>query len=433
MIDSRSLHSSLVYKFGFQKKGGVFFLFPVLVILFPVFPTVLPNYIGEQFVFILETIFVCGYELWRIKKYAFTTNSFFCFSLFFLLTIISILCDLFNQVLITNDLFELSRPFVYLLFYTLYRKSPIETNVIQEKTIDAIFFIFYVLTVYCILEFFFPNTIRPISYFLYKRQHLRNRAIGSFLLPYNFAYLLLLPLLYSLIYLLRYFSINSIFKFIPLFFVFLLTQSRSMYIACLVGFTIVFLLPCLYNKVKISIRTITIIAIIFVFITGIYLTYQEQLRLILGYAITGFEMMSEGTNNSVNTRQNQIIWAIENQKHIGFGAGIGKANIERHGIWLESLYALYYYRYGLIALLIYLSIIMTTAVFAYKIAKKETFNRKISTFYYSLFVFYLITPIGVLSGCSQDTPKVSLLFYGIMGLVHKKYYQLEAYRITSIK
>jgi cbb3-type cytochrome oxidase subunit 3 len=195
-----------------------------------------------------------------------------------------------------------------------------------------------------------------------------------------------------------------------------------MYIACLAGFTVVFLLPCLYNKAKTSIRTITIIALVVVFIAGIYLAYQKQLRLILGYAITGFEMMSEGTNNSVNIRQNQIIWTIESQKHVVFGAGIGKANIEKYGIWLESLYALYYYRYGLIALLIYLGIIMTTAVFAYKIAKKESFSRKISTFYYSLFVFYLITPIGVLSGCSQDTPKVSLLFYGIMGLVHKKYY-----------
>jgi hypothetical protein len=377
---------------------------------------------GEQFVFMLETMFVCWYELWRIKKYTFTINSFVCFSLFFFLTIVAILCDLFNQVLITNDLFELSRPFVYLLFYTLYRKSYLETNIIQGKTIDAVFFIFYVLTVYSVLEFYFPDIIRPISYFLYKRQHLRNRAIGSFLLPYNFAYILLLPLLYSLIYLMRYFSFSSIIKFILFFFVFLLTQSRSMYIACLIGFAVVFLLPCLYNKIKTSIRTIIIIALLFVFISGIYLTYQKELRVMLGYAITGFEMMNEGTNNSVNTRQNQIIWAIENNRFIFIGAGIGKANIEKYGILLESLYALYYYRYGLIALLIYLTIIMTTAVLAYRIAEKEPCSKKISTFYYSLFVFYLITPIGLLSGCSQDIPKVSLLFYGIMGLVHRKYY-----------
>jgi hypothetical protein len=192
-----------------------------------------------------------------------------------------------------------------------------------------------------------------------------------------------------------------------------------MYIACFAGIVVVFFLPCLYDKVKSGIRTVVIISVLCISIVNIYFTYQEELKNILGYAITGLERISKGTNNSVNNRQNQVMWAFQNNKVIVVGSGIGKGN----DLLLESFYSLYYYRYGLIAILIYLSILIATAFYAYKIGKREH-DKKISTFYFALFVFYLIAPIGLLSSCSQDTPKISFVFYGIMGLVHKRYISL---------
>lgn len=158
----------------------------------------------------------------------------------------------------------------------------------------------------------------------------------------------------------------------------------------------------------------TVILITAILIINIYIKYQDELRIIFSYAINGLESMSEGNNRSVNTRTEQIGWAIDHNSIILIGQGISKKLF-----FPESFYALYYYRYGLIGIIAYLILPLLTAATSYKIAKKESSN-KISIFYFSLSIFYLITPIGILSSCHQDTPKISLLFYGLMGLVFRK-------------
>ena len=93
---------------------------------------------------------------------------------------------------------------------------------------------------------------------------------------------------------------------------------------------------------------------------------------------------------------------------------------------LESFYALYYYRYGIIGIALSLIITLYTALIAYKIAKKEYYgNRNVSFFYYSLFLFYLISPLATSSSCHMDSPKISFLFYGLMGLVYAKYSKIK--------
>jgi hypothetical protein len=117
---------------------------------------------------------------------------------------------------------------------------------------------------------------------------------------------------------------------------------------------IIFILPLLYSKTKTAVRMIFTGIIVF-----IYNKYYEVLKTTFGYAIGGLESFAIGKNQSASIRTEQIQWAIKNNKFIFAGAGIGK-NVRM----LESFYSLYYYRYGLIGVLLYLTIPFATAFVA---------------------------------------------------------------------
>jgi hypothetical protein len=399
------------------KKENIFVFFPIIFMLFPVFPTIFQGYTGINLIFILEIIFVFIAGSLGIFDLKFSAVSCIYFCIFFVLILFSILFDLVNGILTISDLYEIIKPVAFLLFYTFYRKANVNIKTLEENTKNIVVILFFLMSLYCIFEFFFPEIIRPISYFLYKRENLpalRNKAIGSFQQTYQFAFILLLPLIYSYTALLKRISVTNICFFSIILFSFLLTQSRSMYITLCCTFLIILCLPYMYKKRIYILKIWAIVLIIAALIINIYIKYQDELRIIFSYAINGLENMSEGNNNSVNTRSDQIGWAIAHNSIMLIGQGISKKVF-----FPESFYALYYYRYGLIGIIAYLLLPILTAATSYKIAKKE-YSNKISTFYFSLAIFYLITPIGILSSCHQDTPKISLLFYGLMGLVFHK-------------
>jgi hypothetical protein len=400
--------------------ANIYIIFPFIFVLFPIFPTTFQGNRGIQIVFALELVLLVLCGLLGVYKSGFSTKSLFCFFFFLLSTFFSVLCDLFSGVFIISDLYEIAKPFAFLLFFIFYRKANVDIDVLEKSTIKSILIIFFLLSIYCISEFIFPEIIRPWSYLLYKKESvpiLRGMAIGSFEITYNFAFVLLLPLIYSIISLLIEFNIKYFVMFILFLFTFLLTQSRSMYITFAAALFLVFFLPLLYSKTRMAVRVILIIIIFSVITVSIYIRYYDDLKTTFGYAIGGLESMTVGENQSVNNREGQIQWVIENNKFILIGAGIGK-NVRM----LESFYSLYYYRYGLLGILLYLTIPVVTALTSYRIAKKEfKVNKQLAAFYLGLFVYYAVSPIGLLSSCNQDTPKTAFLFYGFIGFVFHKY------------
>jgi hypothetical protein len=376
---------------------------------------------GNQIIFAMEVILVCACGIFHIYKVSFTINSIIIFLLFLFNTIISIFCDIFNNYISINDLYEIANPFAFLLFYTFYRQSNLQIQILEKITLYTIVMLFLLLSIYSIFEFFFPTIIRPISIFLYQiHEQSIDKAAGSIGISYQFGYILLLPLIYSLIFFLKHFSIKYFILFSLQFFTLLLTQSRAIYITCACIFVIVFCLPYFYSNVKSSLRIILFIFILISFLINIYITYQEELKDIFTYAIYGFKNIARNTDISMNTREDQFYWAIENNKLVLFGGGLSK-NI----MMLESFYSLYYYRYGLLSTIVYLLMLIITAHTAYKITKHEV-NSQISIFYLSLFVFFLISPIGLLNSCNQNIPKTSFLFYGLIGLIFNKYQTIKS-------
>lgn len=397
---------------------NLYLIIPLFVILVPTFPSILPELMGFQIVFIIEIIIVISCLIKGVFRPVFTTGTTFIFFYFFLSTILSLIIDTLRGVVIGSDFYELAKPIAFLLFFLFYRYSNVNIDNLIGVTQRAIIFCCIFLSVFSICAFLFPSLFRELEFFLYKRSSvpiLANKAIGSFSTTYHFAFFLLLPLIYSFIGMVRYHNIKYLVFFILIFCTLLLTQSRSMYICSGVCLLICLFLPILHSTTKQSLLTFSLFLLIFAGGIYIFFSFKDYLSTSLAYAFEGFQTIIDGTNNSVNVRESQLNWAIANNSLILLGAGIGKDEI-----MLESFYSLYYYRYGLIGLILSLSIMFYTALKSFKIAKSYN-NDGYSVFFYSLSVFYFVSPLAIMSSCHMDSPKISFLFYGIMGLIMNKW------------
>ena len=409
--------------------GEIYFYLPLFFILVPSFPSFLPETLGFQLIFIMEVV-ISAYLYKRYYKPQIENNSLIIAGYFFLSTLFSLFNDSINNVVIYSDLFELAKPVAFLLFYWLYRYSTIEVEVIEKQTIRSICTIFACLSLFSILSFIFPSIFHPIEYLLYKRENMPvhiGKAIGSFSQTYHFAYSLLLPLSLSFLHLITNFKIKYFLFFIAILSTMLLTQSRSMYISSALCILICIILPIHYKSIRRTKKMLSVIVLLVAIVWIIVSLYIEDIASNLSYAIDGFSLMLQGENNSVNVRQSQVQWVIENNPYLIIGAGIGKGEI-----MLESLYSLYYYRYGALGLLLSLGIMINTGIKAYKVAQKEyRANLSISLFYYSLSIFYFISPIATLSSCHMDSPKISFIYYGFMGMIFAKYKKIKHYEFLS--
>lgn len=406
-------------------KGGIFFYLPLIFILIPSFPSILPELLGFQLIFALEVL-VTLYLYKRAYSPQRRYNYLIILTYFVSITIFSLLNDVVKGVVVPSDFFELIKPLAFILFYWLYRYTIVDVEVVESQTLKAIRIIFLFLSMWSIFSFVFPSFFYPLELLLYKRESMavhRGKAIGSFSQTYHFAYTLLLPLALSLIVLIQKIRIKYFLIFIIFLCAMLLTQSRSMYICTAVCLLVCIALPVHYRNIKMGTRTVLLIIVVVLSLLGIVLYYFDDISSNLSYAIQGFELMMSGENNSVNIRQSQVQWAIDNNPYVLIGAGIGKGEI-----MLESFYSLYYYRYGIIGLALSLLFTLHTSYTSYQIARNVYCkNKEISFLYYALFVFYLITPIATLSSCHMDSPKISFLFYGLMGMIYAKYSKLKYY------
>lgn len=407
----------------FSRNQKLYFYLPLFFILCPTFPNIIS--IGDQIVFAIEALVVLF--LYKLYGFSFPCNNpaFSIFTYFFFCIAIDICFDLINGVFTFSDSLELFRPIGFILFYYFYNQSFVSIEYIEKQTIRAINLIFILLAIYSVVEFFFLEQILSISYLLYKREALpvlRDKAIGSFSQIYSYGYILILPLSFFLI---KFFKQKRIINFVLLgivFFALLLTQSKSVYISAALAILLCFCIVCFCTTSKDKWNNFLILILIVIVVIYYFLRYQEELYDTFAYASYGLEAIASGEGGTVHSRLEQIQWAIDNNSLIFVGNGIGKGDIKQDGLYaLESLYGLYYYRYGLIGLFLFVGIVLYTSFCAFRIAKVVQYNLKLSAFYYGLSIFYIITPIALSSSCHQDTPKISFLFYGLMGLIHARY------------
>ena len=131
---------------------------------------------------------------------------------------------------------------------------------------------------------------------------------------------------------------------------------------------------------------------------------------ISGLYRNGIDFSGQG-KGSANIRFSQLLWAYQNQFSFPLiSAGVGKGEI-----MLESLYALYYYRFGVWGIIIFFVLIVYANNTLNFLMKNDRFD--IISFYFGLKLFYLLSPLALLSSASQDSTRLMVVFYGLLAVI----------------
>ncbi|TNV21258.1 hypothetical protein FH968_07415 [Buttiauxella sp. B2] len=350
---------------------------------------------------------------------------FLIISIFIVLLTISLIRNSFSTI-IFNDFFELSKPIYlggfFILSYSVKWGSN-EVHVLIKQICLG-------LGVLCIFGIFESTTTlgNEIGHFLYKdlREGVQYKAVASFISPYVFASILLIPLF---IYFIRLFcnaSILSICIFAFFLTGLLLTQSRTVFlslIATVVLFTLYIFCTSHFIFRRKYLLFISFCAIAFIVsIPAIIIFMQNKLEYLysgLNVVITNildfhFETFIY-SSPSISHRYEQMVFVLENTDVIPLiGAGIGKAFLMP-----ESFYALYLYRVGIIGIAIHLTLLYIAFRKCKKLAIRFAHDKYLHCFFIALQMFLLSLPFSYASSAVTDQVRSGFIFYLLLGMIFK--------------
>jgi hypothetical protein len=376
------------------------------------------------------------------NKKRFNIKAIYVSFVFMVLLIISILRSL--DTLIINDLFELGKPIYFFSFFAM--GYAIHWN--YKKTIKyfSCLMLFLLFGALIGIGEGITNSIDALTSILYKekREVWYHKAIFSFISPYVFATVLLLPIFYNIIRLMKprnKLFIADMIKLSIFLYCLVLTQSRTIFISFVLSFAILFLLILLNKwypeRYKIILLFICMVVAIFILIQYI-IAYAEKR---LNYLYAGLNVVIKQLNNfslndfvysnpSTTHRFDQILFAIKHQDTIPlFGVGIGKAVLSP-----ETFYAMYYYRTGLIGVCLHFGLIFYTIHWALYFTKKYAVFYLINDNYFSMMaIFFTITIYFIsfffdyLSSATNDQTRSGFIFYVLIAMVsyYKKHFKLK--------
>ncbi|WP_258500828.1 hypothetical protein, partial [Vibrio alginolyticus] len=170
-----------------------------------------------------------------------------------------------------------------------------------------------------------------------------------------------------------------------------------MFLTMIFGFM---LLPFLYHSRKrtLMFSYLTFLSVLIPIVFSIVYMYWDILTQSFSYIYSGISGLykngidfSGQGKGSANIRFAQLLWAYQNQFSLPIvSAGIGKGEM-----MLESLYALYYYRFGIWGIALFFAFILYANSTLNFLMKNDRFD--ILSFYFGLKLFYLLSPIALLS------------------------------------
>jgi len=348
-------------------------------------------------------------------------NLLFSFFLLFLFLVSwSLFYDLDN--IIIRDIFELHRPLYYSLIIMI---SMIlwSNDILLHKYIIRVLIV--IATFEIVLAFLHINRVNllqnVLTLYTKKPNAFGYRSTGTFGNPYDYGIVMIFfTFIIFQSYRLEkkyYLAALSILSFIAI----LLSQSKTaiyVFIFC-VFYCILFLIVTHFNVKDLS----KYFAIIFI-VTALGIVYYQD---IYNYFIDQFVYMERAFDIKRLIRKSfqsgnrlyDLFWVIERYKNANilnwlFGLGIGK------GIYddIEFGYALYLYRYGLVGLILYISILFTGVIISYKAFKKaknsgmKNYNKLF--FAYHIWSFGLI--IGTFANNFIDQPRITFLYFTFFGM-----------------
>lgn len=399
-------------------------LFVVLLFVMPLLPTFprhgLADLAGDGKYFFAGGLAVVG-ACWTLRRippgvFKFATVLFFAY---FFLVAFALLVDM--DRVIVRDALELYKPLVafsaFLFGVGVSYRSP-EAIPAVWRGLAALLIMSLILGA---LELVNPSWGNPIIG-IYKRASaiLVRRPISFFNTTYFAAsvYLFLGSLFTARAIVSRRLFPDLLLAF-GAFVLVILTQSRAAFVALVlvVGWAVLLLSVVSVSDTWATLRRLCAVVVV----SGALATYGTFYALEnLPYLTTGVEryILNWDENlvggGSLAVRAGQVVWAFENNPLIIVGAGIGKA----YNPLLESWYALYYYRYGLVGILFYVGLWGWFWIYSLKHLQTvwATLGRDAASFLIGFNIFLIGLP--ALSVASVITDQVFLipLYYGMLGV-----------------
>ncbi|HBC3451406.1 TPA: O-antigen ligase family protein [Vibrio parahaemolyticus] len=398
MIESQAPKNSSLY----------YFYFPLLFLLFPTFPRFTGH--GDYIVFLFGVGFIVFNFLLVRQKIMVPAIPSIYFLLMLLCLSWSLSLDGYNGIISFSDISEMAKILCYFIFFLYFYNSKSSPDDILTCLVRLIFVFSVFAVVFNLLDVFNLFNFREISYSLYKRESvpiLANKAISPFFTTYNFAAFMLLPMSFFFLYMFKanrfFIRIFAFVMFFSILLTILLSQSRSSLITVFLAILFMLFFVITIRKITVVIGVISLLLFL-----GWY--YFEDLNELMPYMFNGVEQIIQGKSNSVNYRQEQIEFVFE-QLNSPFGFGVSKSLY-----MFESLYSLYPSRYGVLFLVLFISLCVVTSLVFYSTSRRDNLTSAQRCFVLSLCVWYLTYPVSGLSSAHHDTTKFSLFFYGFLGL-----------------
>ncbi|MCW3173487.1 hypothetical protein [Shewanella subflava] len=336
----------------------------------------------------------------------------------FLFLASTILGNLSNRNLIFSDLFELFRPAFYtmsfLLFYLLVTKEivePEEVVIFLSKVIlcTAIF------SLACLI--FYQYGGRWMMSFYAKPSLLSARRFtGTFQNPYDFAFIAVLPLVYLTTSFVRDGGFSKLIGITILLITILFGQSKSGFASFSLGVTCSLLL-CVFvvkrSQLKFDLafyrRLLFFPTMIIFFASVVFLFYFDS----FSYLFNGLERLFSGsgdTSSRIRLEQAQLAISMLDSSYFNLFFGFG--SYKYSALKFESLYPLYFFRYGLFAIPILLCwVLVPIVMLVYRFSESNRFLCLI------LLVFFIsVVPSGFGNNVI-DQSRIPFVFFGCVGIV----------------
>ncbi|MCF2948430.1 hypothetical protein L0668_09955 [Paraglaciecola aquimarina] len=322
--------------------------------------------------------------------------------------------------LVSRDTMELYRPFYYLLsflfgYYVAKDSTSISNYILRHKIL-----IYSVsgTIVFALISFLFFEQIGKNTLPLYTKEHnvLTRRLTGTFNNPYDFAFVAILPFAYAFIRYLRDGSFRFLLMALISLMAIVLTQSKAGAISIVFSIAIVyFLYPFIFHHKATNLaqmrRYIILPVLTFIGLASIVIYFGEQ----ISYLIEGIiKLLGGNGDKSTNIRIEQIKFVLQHfsdEPHrllLGFGPNKNKVE------FLEILPLLYFYRYGVMGLLILSYWVIYSLSISYKMAKSAN-NEELKIISFSMFVWFSTTITAGIGNNVIDQSRVSFIYFCLIG------------------
>lgn len=414
-----------------SKFLGLSFL---LVVLFPLLPKIFGN--NSQHILILG-VTLAGFNLilnWKGLTIKEATRLLY-FKILLLLLLLSFLFDFYRSgySLNFNNLLPLTKPIYLGLFFLLGYATRLNTSkIIYGISSLTRIFVFLGFT-FSIAEIYFLDYIKDLLYLFFKREErgvLLDKSTTWFGVTYYSGFFWLMAFMFSInmnIYRenKKRWVLMAGASLTPL----LLSQSRTIIVAFLLGLFIMFIdTKSFVNNTSLKRKLTRLPLFIVLTIVGFYFfnNYYSEIKESFGYVLNTFELLITGDfylSGSLMARLDQVIYAIDTNKNVLIGWGLGRE------LPLESIYSAYYYRYGLVFLIITITLILSISLKMRKLIQKNPPN-DVKSYCKAMYLILIVSPIAFFASPILETPKIGLIYFFLIGFSLRIYENTKYYNST---